>query len=140
MVIVNIEREKEILVSHKMTSNEPAHIQDHHHHHSGEDIVEREPTLQEIQQALSLARQEGLPEQYHVQWDDAGRKYFAYQNRKFTTLPQALAHAVSVGLLPPDKLPESYQDRELSYKEMETALKEARDQGLPESFTCQWWV
>lgn len=91
------------------------------------------------QQALAEARREGLPEQYNVQWDETnGRKYFTYQQRKFATLPQAMAYAVSIGLLPPDKMPESYQDRELSPKEMQVALTEAREQGLPESFTCRW--
>ncbi|CAJ1943529.1 unnamed protein product [Cylindrotheca closterium] len=102
------------------------------------DVVEREPTAEEIQQALTVAREQGLPEQFHVQWDETGRKFWMLKSKRFHSVPSAMAHACQIGLLPPAKMPESYQDKELSPKELEAALREARQQGLPESFTCRW--
>ena len=101
-------------------------------------IVEREPTVEEIQRALTVAREKGLPKQFDVQWDETGRKFWMLNGKKFHSIPRAMAHACQIGLLPPTKMPESYQDKELSAKELESALREARRQGLPESFTCRW--
>lgn len=101
-------------------------------------IVEREPTIAEIQQALAMAKEQGLPKQFDVQWDEAGRKLWVLDQKKFYSIPSALAHAVQAGLLPPIEMPESYQDKELSPEELEATLREARQQGLPESFVCRW--
>lgn len=102
------------------------------------DIVEREPTFEEIQQALAAAREQGLPEPFVVQWDETGRKFWMLDGKKFYSIPQALAHACQIGLLPPTKMPESYRDKELSPEELEATLREGREQGLPDSFTCRW--
>lgn len=101
-------------------------------------IAEREPTASEIQEALEEGYAKGLPESWQVSWDKRGRKTWTLDGKHVYSIPNALAYSVQIGLLSPEKLPPSHQDKELTQDQVEEALRQARSQGLPESFTVQW--
>jgi hypothetical protein len=103
-----------------------------------ESITEREPTAFEIQEASEEGYAKGLPESWQVSWDKKGRKVWRLDGKKVYSIPKALAYSVQIGLLTPEKLPPSHQDKELTKEQVTAALQQAQAQGLPEGFTVQW--
>lgn len=57
---------------------------------------------------------------------------------KCDSVPKALNASVHLGLILRDKLPPAFQERVLTQEEIQTALKEARAQGLPEGWDVEW--
>eukprot|EP00980_Cylindrotheca_fusiformis_P023639 scaffold10700_cov108-Cylindrotheca_fusiformis.AAC.3 len=101
-------------------------------------LTERAPTASEIREALEEGYARGLPESWQVSWDRRGRKTWTLDGKHVYSIPHALAYSVKIGLLSPEKLPPTHQDKELTKEQVEEALRKARAQGLPDGFTVQW--
>ena len=98
-------------------------------------------TEHKIQLGLQQARDHGLID-WGVVWDDKyHQKVFVSPDgaRKLYGLDKALAYAVKQGWLPSDKLPQKFsKDRALTEEETQKALKTAKKQHLPETWTVVW--
>jgi hypothetical protein len=89
--------------------------------------------------AIKGAKAKGLPEGWSVTWDsnNGSKKWTAPDGRIATTLPKALAMSAQMGMVPPSNAA-PIGNRVLTEEEQATAMKEAKNRGLPDGFKVYW--